>query len=121
MTCPECGARFRLSEALCDDWRDPDRSFGCPHCGVFLRPETGQEPAGVRAGVLSGLVGTPAFFLLGHGHARDDTVVMVAASAIMLGVLALLFVELRRRPKTYVPTGDRRAPDPTRLGSRGGL
>jgi hypothetical protein len=34
--CPECSNRFTLQEALCGDWKDPNKSFGCPHCGTFF-------------------------------------------------------------------------------------
>ena len=35
-SCPGCGARIVAREALCDDWRDPTRSLGCPQCGLWL-------------------------------------------------------------------------------------
>lgn len=34
--CPECQRKFNYQTALCDDWRDPNKSFGCPHCGTFF-------------------------------------------------------------------------------------
>ena len=34
--CPHCGARFSNRAALCEDYRNPEGSFGCPACGVFL-------------------------------------------------------------------------------------
>lgn len=34
--CPECSNKFTMREALCEDWADPDKSFGCPHCGTFF-------------------------------------------------------------------------------------
>ncbi len=37
-TCASCGQRFHGSEAHCEDWRDPARSLGCPHCGTYLMP-----------------------------------------------------------------------------------
>ena len=36
-TCPNCGRKFSSNEALCKDWRDPNKRFGCPACGKFLR------------------------------------------------------------------------------------
>jgi len=33
--CPECSKKFTARTALCDDWRDPNKAFGCPHCGTF--------------------------------------------------------------------------------------
>jgi hypothetical protein len=35
-TCPRCSARFTLRTALCADWDDPRRNFGCPACGTFF-------------------------------------------------------------------------------------
>lgn len=35
--CPNCSHTFKEIEAYCVDWRDPEKSFGCPSCETFLR------------------------------------------------------------------------------------
>ncbi|MEE4301834.1 MAG: hypothetical protein V2J24_20520 [Pseudomonadales bacterium] len=114
VTCPECAARFRLSDALCDDWRDPDRALGCPRCGVFLRVEQGPERVGLRSGLLSGFCATPAFMLLGHGYVHADAVVMFLAGLVSVGVFALWYVDGWGRARRFVPSGHRRDVEPTR-------
>ncbi len=46
-TCPECAQKFTARTALCEDWTDPERSFGCPHCGTYfikdMNPNRKQE------------------------------------------------------------------------------
>ena len=34
--CPVCGKRFSNKSAVCQDWRIPEQSFGCPHCQNFF-------------------------------------------------------------------------------------
>lgn len=36
-TCPQCGGEFDDTTVYCEDWRDPKRNFGCPHCKTFLK------------------------------------------------------------------------------------
>lgn len=36
LRCPECNAPIDLTTALLEDWDDPARRLGCPHCGLWL-------------------------------------------------------------------------------------
>ena len=37
--CPVCANSFSNRSAVCEDWRIPEKSFGCPHCQSFFRVE----------------------------------------------------------------------------------
>ena len=34
--CACCGHLFRHKESICEDWRDPTKSFLCPNCNSYL-------------------------------------------------------------------------------------
>jgi hypothetical protein len=72
--CQACGVRFSARQALCDDWRDGEKSFGCPDCGTFfvrdLRPKYGES---LFYGLLGGGVATPAIFVLKDALRDGDT------------------------------------------------
>lgn len=36
MKCSNCGHKFSQRTALCDNWKEPDKAHGCPHCGTFF-------------------------------------------------------------------------------------
>ncbi len=107
VTCPECTTRFRLSEALCEDWRDPDRALGCPHCGVFLRVERGPERTGLRSAILGGFCGAPAGMLFAHGYVTGDAAVIVLTGVVMFGVFGLWYADNWGRAMHFVPSGYR--------------
>ena len=91
--CTSCGSKFSASEALCDDWKDPEKSYGCPACGTFyvkdMRPRW--LPA-VVGGLAGGGIGTPAVFLLMDGIRSGDTQNIVMSGSIILSLLALAVV-----------------------------
>ena len=33
--CQECGFKITSRNQLCDDYRDPNKAYGCPECGTF--------------------------------------------------------------------------------------
>lgn len=109
LTCPACSERFSLSEALCDDWRDPERSLGCPHCGTFIVRAPGPDRTAIRVGVLLGFVGVPAVQLFSHGYRGGDEHVMTFAAMVVVGWLALMFVDVWSSSNRMVPSGHRRA------------
>lgn len=59
-TCTGCGARFAKKDALCDDWRDPARAYGCPHCGMFFHKD--MNPTHTHS-ILAGLFSFGLVFL----------------------------------------------------------
>lgn len=44
--CPTCSESFTSRSASCEDWRIPERSFGCPHCATFYSVETAKSDWG---------------------------------------------------------------------------
>ena len=37
--CLSCGEKFDSTTLYCEDWRDPNRSLGCPNCKTFFKAE----------------------------------------------------------------------------------
>jgi hypothetical protein len=35
-TCPNCEHSFNATTALCEDWKVPEKSYGCPECHTFF-------------------------------------------------------------------------------------
>src|SRR5690606_5160183 len=35
--CSECHTKFTDHEAYCENWREPDKKFGCPGCKTMFR------------------------------------------------------------------------------------
>ena len=110
LTCPECSVPFRVGDALCDDWRDPARSFGCPHCGAFLTTLPGPARVKLRSGILVGVVAVPAFMLLGRGLVLGDGPVLLLSGLATIGALTLLASDLWGASRRLVRTGHRRPP-----------
>ena len=86
--CTHCNRAFSASEALCDDWADPNKAYGCPACGTFfikdLRPSLS---LGMIGGLIGGGIATPAMFILARGVRSGDVTLIVMASIILLAVL----------------------------------
>ncbi len=113
--CPACGNKFSMRTAICDDWKDPGKSFGCPHCETFfikdMNPNKRQNLISLLFAV--GMV-IPAvnivfrYFL----HGGDTYILFNAAcilgSAILIAVLAVsqMFRPLVKSPYVRVVTMD---------------
>ena len=41
--CSGCNSVFGPSEAICEDWSNPKKSFICPHCNEALSPPTWKD------------------------------------------------------------------------------
>ena len=93
--CPGCARTFSAQQALCEDWRDPKKSFGCPHCGHFiykdLRPNIRQS---VAVGIMAGGIATPAVMLLGRGILGGDGLSLLYGAIILISCVAVLLVSL---------------------------
>ena len=105
-TCEVCDRKFSASEALCDDWKDPERSFGCPECGTFyvknMKPDS---KAGLLAGGLGGGAGTASMMLLSHGiRQSDEKVIMLSTVIIVFGLIgAAIAISLSKQPLVRSP------------------
>lgn len=91
--CPNCGLKFRASEALCVDWRDPERSFGCPHCETFfvkdMNSKTGHSIIGALVGV--GILG-PSFNILFGSIDEGDRSLTTQSATIIISVFLCILV-----------------------------
>jgi hypothetical protein len=82
-----------LREALCEDWRDPNKSFGCPNCSTFYKKEMKpQIRASIIAGIIAGGVATPALGLVFKYFSSVDKSVLFLAGSILFSCLAILIV-----------------------------
>ena len=86
-TCPSCSERFSRRSALCDDWKDPKRAFGCPHCGTFFYT----EKENYELGPLGTTIFTAAFLapahLLGSRHELAGTAETIIYFAVILSAV----------------------------------
>lgn len=92
--CPECSNRFTLQEALCDDWQDPNKSFGCPHCGTFfvkdMRPKL--KTSLVRPLFIVGILLPAINILVRNIMAVGDNAITVYASFIVFFCVVIGFL-----------------------------
>lgn len=43
--CPNCNFKITSRNQLCDDYRDPNKAYGCPGCGTFyILPKNQPKP-----------------------------------------------------------------------------
>lgn len=94
--CLHCQKSFTARQALCEDWRDPEKSVGCPHCGLFqkqdLRPNLQQS---ILVGVMAGGIATPAVFLVGRGISSADALLLFYGVVILISCAAALILSVR--------------------------
>jgi hypothetical protein len=89
--CLECEHEFSLHEALCEDWRDPEKSFVCPNCGTFYKKEMRpQYRSSLIVGIMAGGVATPAAMIVGTYFSSGDKVVLFLGGAILFSCFAIL-------------------------------
>lgn len=106
MKCPKCSERFSARTALCEDWKNPERSFGCPHCGTFfVRKEENKRKSLINTVLFVG-VGLQAFNIFVR-HLKDggDFLTMIYSLVILISLLLIfvlstwpLFRELKESP-----------------------
>ncbi len=102
--CTACGNRFSDREALCEDWRDPERSFACPSCNTyFYRDVKSAGKIVLSVGLFSGGVAVPLIFLLNHSLRTADTYAaflsgVVLLSSVILWVLNTRNLDIERKP-----------------------
>jgi hypothetical protein len=94
-TCTECGHNFTASQALCDDWRDPKKSFGCPNCGTFfIKDMRTANPGSLAIGLAGGGIITPALFIFVDGLRQNNEKITILAGVIILTVFGILISRL---------------------------
>ena len=93
--CPECSAKIRPTEALCDDWQDPNKAFGCPNCKTFLvkSPNTGMQDE-TKTTIVSAGIFVPAAMLIGQYFRIKDPVTLMLSLIILGAAFMLLFADI---------------------------
>lgn len=88
--CTECGHVFLYKDAVCEDWSDENRRFGCPRCGMFFRKlqDVNRVQSWTRDILMSGVF-LPACFILGL-HLTDGDAVTIGLSVFILCSLAAI-------------------------------
>lgn len=91
-TCPECSKKFTARTALCEDWQDPERSFGCPHCGTFfvkdMNPNRKQEWIEMLFAV--GIFFPAINIVFRHFFSEVDPIVFVNALSILVAATVII-------------------------------
>lgn len=89
-TCPNCSIRFSKRDALCHDWNDPQRSFGCPSCNTFyIKKKTRHLSQQTRIGIIVGGVMAPAMWIFWRGVVADEPQLTVYAGIIIVSILLI--------------------------------
>lgn len=89
--CTECGYKFTLRSGLCDDWKDPNKSFGCPECRTFyvkdMKPKYKES---VKQGLFIGGIMVPASSLiLDYVIKNGDMLSLFYGSIILLSAIGI--------------------------------
>ena len=93
--CDECGHQFRHKEALCHNWREPAKAFGCPSCHTFYVKEEGKLTDSTKRGILAVGIVLPAAQIFWRSFLTQQYDLMVQSGAILisfafLGIYPLL-------------------------------
>ena len=80
--CPNCGKKFRGRDALCHDWRDPEKALGCPGCQVFLVKKK-QDGLPQWAWLVPWV---PAILLIQYAGRNGDVLFGILGAATMLAI-----------------------------------
>ncbi len=101
-TCSECGQKFTATTALCEDWKDPERSYGCPHCGTFyvkdLNPNRKKE--WIETLFIVGIMLPAAQIVFVHLFQGVDTQVFVYALSILITAFVIVVLKM---PTVFSP------------------
>lgn len=107
--CTKCGTEFSRATAVCENPRDPARSFGCPNCGAFFMrdPRDLQGKEAVKRAVLSGGVLLPACLILGNSIYIDTP----PSPLLSVAIIASTFFLIQDPPldflKKWIPSGEK--------------
>ena len=82
--CDECGHKFSNKDALCHDWQEPDKAFGCPNCHTFYVKEDGKLADYTRSGISTAGILTPASMILGYALSSDQNNLVFLSCAIII-------------------------------------
>ena len=109
--CEECGEQFSSSTAICDDWLDAEKSFGCPGCGTFYVQKLDEARSTKWMTTLGGAIFVATSSIFVHALLTSDMVLLVY-SLIQIGLLGgLVAVKSPRFVGRWERSGHRRLMD----------
>ena len=92
--CEECETIFSETDCLCEDWRDPKKSFGCPNCGTFYIPGPDKDKTKRWVdGIFAGGIMVPVFLLLGNAIKNGDASSMFLCATIIFSGLIVMVLK----------------------------
>lgn len=99
MKCPECGGEFNAQTALCEDWRDPNKSLGCPHCGTFfIKKVIKNKRVDLIYTLFTVGVLLPAINLIIHQTRGVDIYVLFNALFILISGIVIAYISQIGKP-----------------------
>ncbi len=94
--CPNCDVKFTAREALCHDWKDPNRAFGCPHCCTFfvndMAPNVSES---VQTGLAVGGIFVPGMWVIWRGFQTSQIELVVYGAMVVISLLVLGLIRSR--------------------------
>lgn len=91
--CDECGHQSSNKDALCHDWQEPSKAFGCPSCHTFYVKEDGELAGETRISIFAGGIFVPASMIFSHGVLTDQYNLVFLSAGIVISL-----VSIRRYP-----------------------
>lgn len=102
--CPECNNSFSSRGALCEDWKNSKKSFGCPQCGTFfekdLRPISSQS---YITGIISGGIFIPAFSIVTGYFKSGELMSLLYGGTILVSCIAIYAIQIHENKKNALP------------------
>ena len=92
--CDECGHEFSNKDALCHDWQEPSKAFGCPSCHTFYVKTDSELEVERRNAILTAGVSLPAIMIITHGLLTDQYNLVFLSAAIVVSVVYVVIYPL---------------------------
>jgi len=109
ISCLECDKKFNDKTALCDDWNDPQKSFGCPHCGTFyLKDRKPSRQQGLKAGIIGGGIIAPCGMMIGRYFQGGDIMFLVFGLIILCSVIGIVLLDNKQPAEKLVKSAYQR-------------
>jgi hypothetical protein len=109
--CPSCEEKFSHQDALCEDWRDTKRSFGCPHCGLFFHQVSKATPRALQRFeqnkfvILLVFVMSPSSYLFVNFLQKDEMWLAGLSIVPLIAVSAISVIEQMTSKSSLEPSG----------------
>jgi hypothetical protein len=94
--CTNCDHVFSGRNAVCDDWHDKEKCFGCPACGTFLNLAAHSRRGWKYWLFFSTIVLAGNFALGAFLRSLSANVQILAGGMVMLMAIVIMIVVIRR-------------------------